>query len=45
MALMVWTSPTPVMKAVMTMPSTNMMSVLKNTFWMSRNATLPGLAS
>ena len=39
------TSPMPVMNAVMTMPRKNMISVLKNTFWIRRNATLPGFAS
>ena len=41
MAFSACVSPTPVMKAVM-MPKKNMMSVLKNTFWMRRNATDPG---
>ena len=42
MAFSACVSPTPVMKAVMTSPKKNMMSVLKNTFWMRRNATDPG---
>ena len=45
MAFSACVSPTPVMKQVMTAPRNSIISVEKNTFWISRNATPPGRAS